>query len=129
MFREIVAIRVGTSVAASEPAAIRNAPAIPFIPNQLAYVITCVDPRTEPAEELLPFGGRAPHQNRPHASGDYPATSQSNPKDGGAQEPPGEIPDVEVADGAWYLALLNYVRNAIKYLGDSKTRDICLRGA
>jgi carbonic anhydrase len=24
-------------------------PAIPFIPNQLAYVITCIDPRTEPA--------------------------------------------------------------------------------
>jgi carbonic anhydrase len=27
-------------------------PAIPFIPNQLAYVITCIDPRTEPAEFL-----------------------------------------------------------------------------
>jgi carbonic anhydrase len=26
-----------------------KAPAIPFIPNQLAYVITCIDPRTEPA--------------------------------------------------------------------------------
>jgi carbonic anhydrase len=29
-----------------------KAPAIPFIPNQLAYVITCIDPRTEPAEFL-----------------------------------------------------------------------------
>jgi carbonic anhydrase len=27
-------------------------PAIPFIPNQLAYIITCIDPRTEPAEFL-----------------------------------------------------------------------------
>lgn len=27
-------------------------PAIPFIPNQLAYVITCIDPRTEPEEFL-----------------------------------------------------------------------------
>ena len=27
-------------------------PAIPFIPNQLAYVITCIDPRTEPGEFL-----------------------------------------------------------------------------
>lgn len=27
-------------------------PALPFIPNQLAYVITCIDPRTEPAEFL-----------------------------------------------------------------------------
>lgn len=29
-----------------------KAPAIPFIPNQLAYVITCIDPRTEPGEIL-----------------------------------------------------------------------------
>jgi carbonic anhydrase len=27
-------------------------PAIPFIPNQLAYVITCIDPRVEPGEIL-----------------------------------------------------------------------------
>jgi signal transduction histidine kinase len=27
----------------------------------------------------------------------------------------GELPDVKVPDGAWYVALLNYVRNAIKY--------------
>jgi len=26
-----------------------QAPAIPFIPNQLSFVITCIDPRTEPA--------------------------------------------------------------------------------
>jgi carbonic anhydrase len=27
-------------------------PKIPFIPNQLAYIITCIDPRTEPAAIL-----------------------------------------------------------------------------
>jgi signal transduction histidine kinase len=27
----------------------------------------------------------------------------------------GKLPDVNVPDGAWYVALLNYVRNAIKY--------------
>jgi carbonic anhydrase len=26
-----------------------QAPAIPFIPNQLSFVFTCIDPRTEPA--------------------------------------------------------------------------------
>jgi carbonic anhydrase len=32
--------------------AVAKNPQIPFIPNQLAYVITCIDPRTEPAEIL-----------------------------------------------------------------------------
>lgn len=29
-----------------------KSPALPFIPNQLAYVIGCIDPRTEPGEIL-----------------------------------------------------------------------------
>jgi carbonic anhydrase len=30
----------------------QQAPALPFIPNQLSFVITCIDPRTEPAAIL-----------------------------------------------------------------------------
>jgi hypothetical protein len=32
--------------------AVAKNPQIPFIPNQLSYVITCIDPRTEPAAFL-----------------------------------------------------------------------------
>ena len=32
--------------------AVAKNPRIPFIPNQLSYVITCIDPRTEPAAFL-----------------------------------------------------------------------------
>jgi carbonic anhydrase len=30
----------------------RQAPALPFVPNQLSFVITCIDPRTDPAAFL-----------------------------------------------------------------------------
>lgn len=30
----------------------RQGPAIPFIPNQLSFVVTCIDPRVEPAAIL-----------------------------------------------------------------------------
>jgi carbonic anhydrase len=32
--------------------AVAKNPKIPFIPNELAYIITCIDPRTEPAAFL-----------------------------------------------------------------------------
>jgi carbonic anhydrase len=32
--------------------AVAKNPKIPFIPNQLSYIITCIDPRTEPAAFL-----------------------------------------------------------------------------
>jgi carbonic anhydrase len=99
-----------------------KAPAIPFIPNQLAYVITCIDPRTEPGEILgvelgdaivqRVVGGRA----TPAVLRDVAYISY--------------LLETKAPEGPWFeLALIHHTDCGSAFLADAQLRaDFAARG-
>jgi carbonic anhydrase len=103
--------------------AVAKNPKIPFIPNQLSYVITCIDPRTEPAAFLgVDLGDAIVHRVvggrvTPAVLRDVAYISY--------------LLDTKAPDGPWFeLAVIHHTDCGSTFLADPELRrDFAARGS
>jgi carbonic anhydrase len=102
--------------------AVAKNPKIPFVPNQLSYVITCIDPRTEPAAILgVDLGDAIVHRViggrvTPAVLRDVAYISY--------------LVDTKAPDGPWFeLAVIHHTDCGSTFLADPELRhDFAARG-